>query len=228
MYHYVSAYFLIFNFVYSEFLNSLLWEILLLFFNNFYGIRQVLWARIYVRDRVIFEKGRGHENEWGFGQLLALLLLVLPVLSALEAYYDTRSKGRQDYHELTSVSQTACNIQGVISPDGAVNSQTHLVSSAREADTAHLEDSQPSLDSLGIPWGIRIDNLFDSAIFWIFLAGLITYTLATMIVIAYYLAWHIGPETYPGIKAGIAMGAIGVFAALSPLYHDYQRLRHPV
>lgn len=141
---------------------------------------------------------------------------------------DTRSKGRQDYHELTSVSQTACNIQGVISPDGAVNSQTHLVSSAREADTAHLEDSQPSLDSLGIPWGIRIDNLFDSAIFWIFLAGLITYTLATMIVIAYYLAWHIGPETYPGIKAGIAMGAIGVFAALSPLYHDYQRLRHPV
>ena len=85
MLRYVNAYFLTFNFVYSEFLDSFLWEILWLFFHNFYGIRQLFWARKYVRRFVSIENAN-EEDKWGFGQLLALLLLVLPVLAAAEVY----------------------------------------------------------------------------------------------------------------------------------------------
>ena len=85
MLRYVNAYFLTFNFVYSELLDSFLWEILLLFFHNFYGIRQLIWARKYVRDFVSI-KNADDEDAWGFGQLLALFLLVLPLLAAAEVY----------------------------------------------------------------------------------------------------------------------------------------------
>ena len=78
----LKEYWLTFNFAYSELLDSFLWEILLLFFNNLYGIRQILWARFYVKKQITVE---GNENEWGFGQVLALLLLALPVLAAAEA-----------------------------------------------------------------------------------------------------------------------------------------------
>ena len=85
MLRYVNAYFLTFVFVYSEFLDSFLWEILWLFFHNFYGIRQLFWARKYVR-RFIHISNADEEDRWGFGQLLALFLLVLPVLAAAEVY----------------------------------------------------------------------------------------------------------------------------------------------
>ena len=81
----VNAYFLTFNLVYSEFLDSFLWEILWLFFGNSYGIRQLFWARKYVR-RFVSIKNADDEDSWGFGQLLALFLLVLPALAAAEAY----------------------------------------------------------------------------------------------------------------------------------------------
>ena len=85
MLRYVNAYFLTFNFVYSELLDSFLWEILWLFFHNFYGIRQLFWARKYVRG-FIFITNADDEESRGFGQLLALFLLVLPVLAAAEVY----------------------------------------------------------------------------------------------------------------------------------------------
>lgn len=80
---YLRAYVLTFNFVYSEFLDSFLWEVLWLLFNNLYGIRQIFWTRLYVGNRV---RKTGDENDWGFGQLLALFLLALPVLAAAQAY----------------------------------------------------------------------------------------------------------------------------------------------
>lgn len=79
----MKRYWIMFSFAYAEFLDSFLFEILLLLFNNFYGIRQIFWARKFVGDLIT---RKGNENSWGFGQLLALLLLALPVLAALEAY----------------------------------------------------------------------------------------------------------------------------------------------
>ena len=80
----MKRYWIMFNFAYAELLDSFLFEILLLLFNNFYGIRQIFWARKFVGDSIT---RKGNENSWGFGQLLALLLLALPVLAALEAYH---------------------------------------------------------------------------------------------------------------------------------------------
>ena len=82
---YIKAYFLTFNFVYSELLDSFLWEILWLFFHNIYGIRELFWAREYVR-RFVAIQNADDEDKWGFGQLLALFLLALPVLAAAEVY----------------------------------------------------------------------------------------------------------------------------------------------
>lgn len=91
----VNTYFLTFNFVYSEFLDSFLWEILWLFFNNIRGIQQTFWARVYVRhnDQIMHADD---ENKWGFGQLLALLLLVLPIVAAA-AMLEARKTERQCY-----------------------------------------------------------------------------------------------------------------------------------
>ena len=76
-----------FYFAYLEFLDSFLWQILWLFFGNFFGIRQLYWV-IHVVGRDI-KIEQGNEHEFGFGQLLALSLLTLPCLNAVEAFAGT-------------------------------------------------------------------------------------------------------------------------------------------
>lgn len=70
------------NFVYEEFLDSFLWQIIWLIFSNMYGLLQLLAARFLGAP-----KTNGNENEMGFGQLVALLLLALPALAVAEVYY---------------------------------------------------------------------------------------------------------------------------------------------
>lgn len=83
-----QRYIFLFSFVYAEFFGSFLWQIVWLYFLNFYGIRQLFWAKQIVggvapsKHRKFQEK----ERELGFGQLLALLLLALPLLAAIETY----------------------------------------------------------------------------------------------------------------------------------------------
>ena len=72
-----------FLFAYIEFLDSFLWQIILLVFGNFYGIRQLYWVLYVVRGSINIMQG--NERDFGFGQLLALLLLALPCLAAVEA-----------------------------------------------------------------------------------------------------------------------------------------------
>lgn len=81
-----QKYRIIFNFVYLEFLDSFLWQIVWLFFGNFYGIRQLYWAKHFVGQKITLEPHDG-ENSLNFGQLLTLLILVLPVLAAIEAFF---------------------------------------------------------------------------------------------------------------------------------------------
>ena len=84
----LRAYLLTFNFAYLQLQDSFLWQLLWLLFNNLYGVRQIYWARSYVGHR-ISRPEVNNEDELGFGQLLALLLLALPVLAAVEAYQGT-------------------------------------------------------------------------------------------------------------------------------------------
>ena len=66
----------------ESFIGKILWII----FGNAYGIIGIILARwqSYVNIELI-----GNENEMGFGQIVPLLLMLLPVLAAGEAYYGT-------------------------------------------------------------------------------------------------------------------------------------------
>lgn len=74
-----------FNYVVLEYLDSFLWELSWLFFSNFYGIRQIWWAREFVGAQVMSKESRSQQNTSTFGQILALLLLAIPVLVGIEA-----------------------------------------------------------------------------------------------------------------------------------------------
>ena len=63
------------------FQESFLWQILWLTFGNTWGFAQVYSVRWQTAPTVI-----GNENELGFGQLVPLLLLALPLLAAIEGY----------------------------------------------------------------------------------------------------------------------------------------------
>ena len=73
-----------FNYVLLEYLDSFLWELSWLFFSNFYGIRQIWWAREFVGAQVMSKESRSQQNTSTFGQILALLLLAIPVLVGIE------------------------------------------------------------------------------------------------------------------------------------------------
>lgn len=93
------------------------------------------------------------------------------------------------------------------------------------ANDEPLHLSHPVPDVSNAPWGLQHGDPYECPLVWIIFAGLVLYTLATMIVVAWYLAWHIGPKFYPGIKAGISMAGLLLVAAAGPFYQDYKGLK---
>ena len=79
-----------FNYVLLEYLDSFLWELTWLFFSNFYGIRQIWWAREFVGSQVMSVASRSQQNASTFGQILALLMLSIPVLAGWRAIQGKR------------------------------------------------------------------------------------------------------------------------------------------
>ena len=69
-------------FFFSEYLDSFLWQITWLFFGNVFGITQIYCYRWANRPAV-----HGDENSMGFGQIVPLLLIALPILAAGEVLY---------------------------------------------------------------------------------------------------------------------------------------------
>jgi hypothetical protein len=77
------------TYIWSQLLGSFLWNIVWMIFGNVFGLLQICstrWGSLPMdlpgfRLYVI-----GSENTWGFGQMVALLLLTLPLLAAGEAY----------------------------------------------------------------------------------------------------------------------------------------------
>lgn len=67
---------------------STLWEIIWLAFALVWGTRNLLTARA--------SSSAGQENTWGFGQLFPIILLVLPLLSIGETFYEEQSPLIQD------------------------------------------------------------------------------------------------------------------------------------
>ena len=69
----------------ESFLSQILW----LVFGNAYGIVQVVIARLLIGGFQVI----GNENEMGFGQIVPLLLMVLPLLAVREVYDGVFSSG---------------------------------------------------------------------------------------------------------------------------------------
>ena len=105
-----------------------------------------------------------------------------------------------------------------------VSSSSRLVlpSDDNTANDEHSNLPYPVPDISNALWGLQNDDPYECPLFWIIFAGLVLYTLATMIVVAWYLAWHIGPEFYPGIEASISMAGVLLVAAAGPLYQDFK------
>jgi hypothetical protein len=59
-----------------------LWELIWLFFGLIYGISQLVVAWIQAENQ-----SRGSLFVMGFGQMVPIILLVLPVLAGLEVFY---------------------------------------------------------------------------------------------------------------------------------------------
>lgn len=70
-----------------SFINSFLWHLIWLFFGATFGIGQV----ISIRKSWTIPSRKDQEvdtlNNWNFGQILPLVLLALPALTGLEAYF---------------------------------------------------------------------------------------------------------------------------------------------
>ena len=71
--------------------------------------------------------------------------------------------------------------------------------------------------------GIDGDPLPSLAVIPIFI-GLFLYTLATLIVVAWYVAYTNDESTEAGIEAALAMAGILLIAAVGPIWDEYQRL----
>jgi hypothetical protein len=67
------------------------------------------------------------------------------------------------------------------------------------------------------------DPLPSSAVIPIFV-GLFLYTLATLIVVAWYVAYTNDETTKAGIEAALTMAGILSIAAVGPIWDEYQRL----
>ena len=70
-------------YIHHELMDSFFWRILWLIFGNTYGIIQI----VVYRWSYQFVQIDGNEDDMGFGQIVPLLLLGLPVLAAGEVYY---------------------------------------------------------------------------------------------------------------------------------------------
>lgn len=73
------------HFIFAELSDCFLYQILFLLFGITYGLVQIAacrWAYMSAPADII-----GSENEMGFGQLVPLLLITLPILAAGEAYF---------------------------------------------------------------------------------------------------------------------------------------------
>ena len=122
------------------------------------------------------------------------------------------------------VSQPASNTRPEIHRVSS-SSQLLVTSDDNTANDQNSHRSHPVPDVSNALWGLRNDDPYKCPLFWIIFAGLFLYTLATTIVVAWYLAWHIGPETYPGIEASISMAAVLLAAAAGPFNQEYKGLK---
>jgi hypothetical protein len=71
------------DFFFTELQDSFLWQVVWIVFGNFYGALQLITFRFVPPVPTVV----GNDNQMVFGQLVPLLLLALPLMAAVEAYF---------------------------------------------------------------------------------------------------------------------------------------------
>ena len=72
-----------FDFFFTELQDSFLWQVVWIVFGNFYGALQLITLRFVPPVPTVI----GNDNQMVFGQLVPLMLLALPLMAAIEAYF---------------------------------------------------------------------------------------------------------------------------------------------
>ncbi|KAF2239886.1 hypothetical protein EV356DRAFT_562654 [Viridothelium virens] len=221
--------FIVFNYINLEFIDSFLWQICWMLFGNVYGIRQVLWARQVV-GRAVIRYPKGAEDDLTFGQLIALLLLALPLLAAFEAFAEAKKlqspkTSTPDQIPQRSVPNTDQNDDS----EEYSNDPQHIPDNVQliSPEISVAPSPAPGRQSTG---RMQRENLVPSEDRHYFLnhqnaaalitrpveltsAALVVYTLVTLLVLAYYIAWTFKHHE-AGVKASLAMAGILFVAAL--------------
>ena len=98
---------------------------------------------------------------------------------------------------------------------------------SRSTSVGHLSSDSTRAPTISQAFGgLHIEDInCYTPLFWAFFIGLVVHTLVTMMLVAYYLAWHIGPETMVGIKTAIVMAGILLLAAVGPFWEEVARHR---
>ncbi|KAL9073790.1 MAG: hypothetical protein Q9157_004615 [Trypethelium eluteriae] len=221
--------FIVFNYINLEFIDSFLWQICWMLFGNVYGIRQVLWARQVV-GRAVIRYPKGAEDDLTFGQLIALLLLALPLLAAFEAF--TEAKKLQSPKTSTPDQIPQRSVPNTDQNDDSEeysNDPQHIPDNVQliSPEISVAPSPAPGRQSTG---RMQRENLVPSEDRHYFLnhqnaaalitrpveltsAALVVYTLVTLLVLAYYIAWTFKHHE-AGVKASLAMAGILFVAAL--------------
>ncbi|GME64774.1 hypothetical protein GTA08_BOTSDO05810 [Neofusicoccum parvum] len=161
------------------FTNSFLWHLIWLFFGATFGIGQVISIR---KDYTVpYRKDQEVEtlNKWGFGQILPLVLLALPVLTGLEAYFETKdeieqhplNRDRTQSSASSTSSKDAADFEMVVLPSETEDSITPL--SHRHTNT--------SLENTGSVYDLPLARviLVFYIVLWLGLSQLVAVSAAT-------------------------------------------------
>lgn len=107
------------TFVIVELLRSSAFDIMRLCAIIVWAIEDIVWWRgqaASLRDAHNNPVQQGDENDWGFGQMLPVMLLVLPALAFLEAIYDWRHGGDATETGVTAgIARSLSGLKGMTS-----------------------------------------------------------------------------------------------------------------
>ncbi|MCJ1232344.1 hypothetical protein MMC14_000296 [Varicellaria rhodocarpa] len=107
----IKNFFTSMKFVSQELSDSFLIEILWLAFGNLYGLLGIIRSRVMNAPEIV-----GSENQMGFGQIVPLLLTVLPLLAAAEAYHEILPSRPTSNSAHEPLPKHSAETDGVFSP----------------------------------------------------------------------------------------------------------------
>ena len=125
------------SFAIAELVESQVFEMLRLSTIIAWSISNVVWWRAYAAGIA-----SGNENEWGFGQMLPVMLLILPGFTLGEAIYDCRHmKQRGEVGVEAGIGRILSGLKGITgaTPRVKASNETQLPTKLRGGEDDHID-----------------------------------------------------------------------------------------